>query len=563
MAGVGSTRARIQVLTDRERHPGLGVPTRLAVRTDAGETRVDVPRSGRVEVRLPEGESDSVAVEVLATDRGRPVGVLTGLTEVQLDDIAVRETVVAPAERGGLAEEILLSGGLPGSDGCVHPEGDVVCFGEGAHDPEGGAVLSRRFTASGGQTYEATGTVVASPWAPTVPGLRAPGVSVRTSSSRSSALGARPEALVDANEHTAWSPAPDDASPEISLTLDEPADIDAVVLHARRGWFARYRPFVRVRLDGREQLVRASGDGRLDVRGRDVRTVSVSVLPLPGRQRSAAASLELEELELAGHDLARPADRVTENCGAGPSLEVDGTVVPTRLDGPALGPVGPGGPVLERVQRCGARPRRRPRGRRPGRRGAAPGHRASLPRGLLGPDGSTTPVTVTAESATHLTGTVAEGAQRLLALTLNQNPGWEATLGGTRLAPIVVDGFRQGFVLPEGAAGTLDVVFAPDQAYRAALVVGLVLAALLVVALVIPERARSVTPVAGDPHAGTAVGRRRRGRGGLRIGGRRALGGADGGVRRGWPRAAAHRLLGDEWRSPSSSWSPAPGCWSP
>ena len=118
--------------------------------------------------------------------------------------------------------------------------------------------------------------------------------------------------------------------------------------------------------------------------------------------------------------------------------------------------------------------------------------------GSSGPKGSTTPVTVTAESATHLTGTVAEGAQRLLALTLNHNPGWEATLGGTKLAPIVVDGFRQGFVLPDGAAGTLDVVFAPDQAYRAALVVGLLLAVLLIVALVVPERGRSVTPAADD-----------------------------------------------------------------
>ena len=58
------------------------------------------------------------------------------------------------------------------------------------------------------------------------------------------------------------------------------------------------------------------------------------MLPLPGRQRTAAAALEVEELELAGHDLARPAARVTRPCGAGPALEVDGTTVPTRLDGP-------------------------------------------------------------------------------------------------------------------------------------------------------------------------------------------------------------------------------------
>ena len=46
-------KARIQVLTDRNRHPGLGVPTELAVRTDGGEVRVDVPQTGQVEVALP------------------------------------------------------------------------------------------------------------------------------------------------------------------------------------------------------------------------------------------------------------------------------------------------------------------------------------------------------------------------------------------------------------------------------------------------------------------------------------------------------------------------------
>ena len=44
---------RVRVLTDKDRHPGLGVPDRLAVRTDAGEVRADVPASGLVEVALP------------------------------------------------------------------------------------------------------------------------------------------------------------------------------------------------------------------------------------------------------------------------------------------------------------------------------------------------------------------------------------------------------------------------------------------------------------------------------------------------------------------------------
>ena len=261
--------ARIQVLTDRDRFAGLGVPTRLAVRTDRGEVRVDVPSSGLVEVPLPDGPTDSVAVEVLDTDEGPPASVLTGLVTVDLDGVAVTESVVAPSDRPDPADAVLLSGGLPGSDPCVHPEEDVVCFGDGGRDPEGGALLSRRFTAAGGGTYDASGTVAPSRWSTSLPGLEVPGVDVRASSSRTTAAAGRPEALVDGDERTAWSPAPDDISPTVTLTLDRPADVQAVTLAARRGWMARYRPFVqrparRPRTGGasvRRRAARRPGEG--------------------------------------------------------------------------------------------------------------------------------------------------------------------------------------------------------------------------------------------------------------------------------------------------------------
>jgi arabinofuranan 3-O-arabinosyltransferase len=493
-------RARIQVITDRDRHPGLGVPSRLAVRTDAGEVRVDVPASGQVEVALPEGTTDTVTVEVLDTDRGEPGTVLTGLVDVTLDDLEVQEGVVAPNGPAQPAGVVVLSGGLRGSDGCVHPDDDVVCFGDGGRDPEGGATLSRRFTAAGGGSYGATGTMVASRWAPTLPGLATPGVDVTASSSRTTAPAARPEALVDGDERTAWSPSAADTSPTITLTLDEPADVDGVTLTARRGWMARYRPFVEVRLDDRVQVVRASADGRLDVRGDDVSSIGVTVLPPPGRNRTAAVSLELQEVALGGQGLPVPAPRVTRPCGQGPVVEVDGTELATRLDGPrsalwgsgalswtacapaVLGP-GPAHVLVVRGDEA----------LRPATvtlRAAGTGTAAAA---------APTPVPLTSVSPTHLTGTVSSGPQRLLALTMNHNRGWEATLAGATLAPVVVDGFRQGYVLPEGAAGELEVVFAPDTAYRWALGLGLLLVLLLPVAALVPDRGRVVVPAAARP----------------------------------------------------------------
>ena len=105
---------RVRVLTDEDRYPGLGVPTRLAVRTDAGEVRADVPASGVVEVALPDGPTGSVAVEVLDTDEDDPASVLTGLASVDLPGVAVTESVVGPSDRSEPAGTVLLSGGLPG-----------------------------------------------------------------------------------------------------------------------------------------------------------------------------------------------------------------------------------------------------------------------------------------------------------------------------------------------------------------------------------------------------------------------------------------------------------------
>ncbi len=302
-----------------------------------------------------------------------------------------------------------------------------------------------------------------------------------------------------------------------------------VTLRARRGWMARHRPFVEVRLDDREAVVRASVDGRLAVSGRDVSTVSIRVLPLLGRSRGAPASLEVEELGLSGTELPRPHERLSRPCGEGPELTVDGISVPTRMDGPRSALWGEGDLTW---QACA-----------PVTLGAGPSHDIDV-RGdpalrpttvaLLGPRALTAPAPtalhVTSRSPTHLTGTVGGGAQRLLALTMNHNDGWEASLEGQMLTPVVVDGFRQGFVVPEGASGAVEVRFAPDGPYRWALGVGLVLALLVPLTLLVPDRSRRPSTPSGDPRRRAAARRRHARRAGWGAPRRRSLGVA----RRGW-----------------------------
>ena len=75
--------------------------------------------------------------------------------------------------------------------------------------------------------------------------------------------------------------------------------------------------------------------------------------------------------------------------------------------------------------------------------------------------------------------TVAPGGEVYLTLAENFNDGWSATLGGRTLEPVRIDGWRQGWVVPEGDGGTVRMEFTPDRTYR----VGLTLGALFVIGL--------------------------------------------------------------------------------
>jgi arabinofuranan 3-O-arabinosyltransferase len=60
------------------------------------------------------------------------------------------------------------------------------------------------------------------------------------------------------------------------------------------------------------------------------------------------------------------------------------------------------------------------------------------------------------------------------------NPGWVAhTSAGTRLTPVAVNGWQQGWVVPAGTSGAVTLTLAPNSLYRAGLAGGLALLPLL------------------------------------------------------------------------------------
>ena len=93
---------------------------------------------------------------------------------------------------------------------------------------------------------------------------------------------------------------------------------------------------------------------------------------------------------------------------------------------------------------------------------------------------------------------VAAGPESLLVVHENANAGWQATLGGRRLAATTVDGWEQGFVLPAHAAGTVHLRFAPQRDFLLGLLVGAFGLLLLIVLAAVRSRRRPLPAAVGD-----------------------------------------------------------------
>jgi arabinofuranan 3-O-arabinosyltransferase len=200
---------------------------------------------------------------------------------------------------------------------------------------------------------------------------------------------------------------------------------------------------------------------------------------------TAAMPLVIGEVELNGRSWpGYPTDATTGRaCGFGPQLLVDGRRVPTRVSG-TFGDIGAGRPV--QLDAC------EPvtfDGNAHVVSLLASGEFAPYRLSLTGAD-VTSAATSSSEQlvwkeygSTSRSTSVPYAAQpRLLSVPENQNDGWTATLGGARLTGVRVDGWRQAWVVPAGAAGVVEFRFAPQRWYLAGLVSGLIAALAVVVA---------------------------------------------------------------------------------
>jgi arabinofuranan 3-O-arabinosyltransferase len=67
---------------------------------------------------------------------------------------------------------------------------------------------------------------------------------------------------------------------------------------------------------------------------------------------------------------------------------------------------------------------------------------------------------------------ITSGAATYLEVHQNFNAGWTATLNGKTLAPIRLDGWQQGYLVPAGRSGTVHLTFGPEKTYLYGLAAG-------------------------------------------------------------------------------------------
>jgi arabinofuranan 3-O-arabinosyltransferase len=485
----------VSALADKARFGDfLGIPTQVLVTTDAGHSLVRLAPTGRSQVvtGLPSGATTRLRIEILETDRGADA-LVTGLTEVRLPGLVVRESAVVAGRSRAPSAAFVLSEQYRGTDGCVEVRGEFVCRGE-QRAPEDAAGLDRTIPVADGVPYAVRGTLgaVPGPGLDAVLDLGAP-ATVTASSRLSRAPQARPGAVFDGDPATAWAPDPADATPTLSFELARPARVSHLQLHTRGEWLTGRDVTAQVTVDGTVQLADVAPDGSIDIRPTTGRALRVRLLLAATRQDAArdakpASGMEVSELAIDGVQPRLAPPRLTAACGTGPRLLVEGVAVPTRVTGPRSAAFGVGELGFEACE--------------PVRMSAPQGRVAVEPWGGFVPErlvltrtdsapparGPVRSVQVTDESPGRLVAEVGSGPAALLTMPQNANPGWLATLDGRRLDPVTVDGWKQGFVVPDGVAGRVSVTFGPDGPYRWGLLTGLLLVLLVVGSALTPGR---------------------------------------------------------------------------
>jgi len=467
----------------------VGSPvTRLALSTGSATWDVDVSADGVVG---PLSDERLVGVSALTITASAADGALGdfGIRDVTVPGVTASMPLLTPVPPAsdGRSSSVVLAARVPARPACTTASGDLRCDPRAARGEADNGVLDRlvavRDTVAGALVLAGQvrpGAAASELFDPVGDGIR-----VRGSSWLASDVRVRPSAAVDGDPTTRWVADLYDPEPALQLSWGSTRTISSVRLVGPDGGQTFSTPLaVRIQIGGRTVDADLGPGATVALPPTQARSLRITVT-----RASPVASIDgttglvtpvpvaISELEVGGvADLVYSPDLLASTgaaCGLGPELQIDGERVPTSVV-TTLGDVLAGGEVgIEPCTRSGAVLTQGT-------------HRIVLRRtALVDPlrvvVGAPTPaaapveqrqVSVVSWDVSARSVDVGPGAAAVLRVPESANAGWAAELDGTALAPLRIDGWQQGWIVPEGAGGRVALIYRPTATQQLGLAAG-------------------------------------------------------------------------------------------
>ncbi|TDB89178.1 DUF3367 domain-containing protein [Actinomadura sp. KC216] len=494
--------------------PSNGPPvSRVAVETERGRLEQDVQKTAAVQpLRAPAGPTRWLRLRIthLASKPVLPDLAKAAVAEVSISGVTPTRTYTLPAPAAVDGPATYVMSRTPGAtDACMKGSRRWVCRPSLGSSDEEGPGFDRTFTSATSTKAPVTGTatLTSRPLIERFTAVRGQ-PSVTASSTLSGHPADQARSGFDGDPATSWIAGQDDPSPKYSVRWNGRKRLSAITVQRPPGAAGP----VRIRVTGAGGATR---EGMTDDRGRlSFAPMITDRLTLTLFRGSRVQPIQVSDLVIPG---VKPMPDVRTfplrlACGFGPRLRIGTAEVPARAEG-TFGDLLAGDPL--RFTAC------TPAALRPGENrltsapfdpyridtvtvGAKPGARNT-------PATRPQPVKVTSWNASSRKLKVDASATSFLTVNENFNTGWRATIAGTELRPVRLDGWKQGWIVPAGTSGNVELTYLPDRAQRVAVIAGLSLLLVLLLVAVRPrkprtrEERRSPAPGKGWP-AWAAIG---------------------------------------------------------
>ena len=413
---------------------------------------------------LPTGKWKTLRVTIAGVVSTGPFGVV-GIRELELPGLTSERSVVLRGQlpKGSSVPSVVLRAADSVAPCLVH-DGVTTCDATTADVGDEPVGLDRTFTMPTAGELTLSGSVLAQE-STSIERLIAP-LAPHLEAVSSSALDAGPvgaHAAVDGDPATSWIAAPGDQKPNFTMTWPKATAISEIDLTAGEEPRASFPSTIHVHAKegDRDAVVDASGRATFAPLTTDTVTLTFPSLRLAsstGLKGGFALPLGIAEIRVPGTGVPNLAPTPTlptgAVCGFGPDVAIDGTAHHTKVTG-TVGDLLTGEPLT--LEACD------------GPVALAAGTHHLTVVGTLefrvrqialkgaAPQPATRTVTVQHWGQVHRSVTVAAGPAALLTVPEAAGAGWHATLGGKPLAPLMVEGWAQGYVDPQGQGGTVHI----------------------------------------------------------------------------------------------------------